>query len=351
MADDAPYDALFFVSFGGPEGPDDVIPFLENVTRGRGVPPERLREVAKQYDLFGGKSPINDQNRALIAALEQELERKGPRLPIYFGNRHWAPTLEDALSEMAADGVKRALAFFTSAYSSYSGCRAYLEDIEKARAQLGVSAPTVHKLRAFWNHPGFVEPLTANVQAALAEIPEARRGDAAVAFTAHSVPVSMAESSDYLLQLREVAAWITSELQPSVPTELVFQSRSGPPTQPWLEPDILDHLDALKAQGVQDVVIAPIGFVSDHMEVKFDLDTQARERAEELGLGMVRAKTVGTAPAFVSMVAELIRERCEPGAEPRWLGSAGPRRVPCAEGCCPAPKRPTRPPAAAPRPG
>lgn len=334
------YDAVFLVSFGGPEGPEDVLPFLQNVTRGRGVPTERLEEVAKQYAVFGGKSPINEQNRALIAALEKELALHGPDLPIYFGNRHWAPTLSEALQEMADDGIERALAFVTSAYSSYSGCRAYLEDIERARQEVGPRAPEVHKVRAFWNHPGFLDPLAANVQAALDEFPPDRRAEAAIAYTAHSIPISMAESSDYLSQLREVAAWIDGALEPARPSRLVFQSRSGPPSQPWLEPDIVDHLDALHEGGVRDVVVAPIGFISDHMEVRFDLDTQAREHATKLGMGMVRAKTVGTAPVFVSMIGELLRERCVPETEPRWVGPSGPRRVPCAPDCCPAPSRP-----------
>ncbi len=335
-----PYDALLFVSFGGPDGPEDVIPFLENVTRGRGVPPERLREVAGNYDLFGGKSPINEQNLALIAALEVELARSGPHLPIYFGNRHWKPTLEDAIGRMANDGVRRAVAFFTSAYSSYSGCRAYREDIEKARAQIGEKAPEIDKVRAFWNHPGFVEPMATNVLRAVEQIPVDRRERIAIAYTAHSIPLSMSEKCDYLAQLREVASLIDDRIDGVRPGELVFQSRSGPPQQPWLEPDIVDHLDALHRQGVADVVVAPIGFICDHMEVLYDLDTQAAERASDLGLNMVRAATVGVDPAFVEMIAELIQERVDPDLPRRTLGSMGPRRVPCAPDCCPAPQRP-----------
>lgn len=339
-----PHDALLFVSFGGPEGPEDVLPFLENVTRGRGVPAERLREVAGNYERLGGKSPLNEQNRALIRALEPELERAGLALPIYFGNRHWNPTLREAIGRMAADGVKRALAFVTSAYSSYSGCRAYLEDIERARAEVGVHAPPVEKLRAFWNHPGFVEPLAANVTRALAAIPAERLGNAALAYTAHSIPVSMSENCDYLVQLREVQGLVDERVKPPVPSRLVFQSRSGPPGQPWLEPDILDHLEDLQRLGTSDVVVAPIGFLSDHVEVVFDLDTQALEKAVELGLHMVRADTVGTAPPFVHMIVELVRERLDPATSPRSLGSLGPRPMPCDADCCPAPRRP-RPPA------
>lgn len=342
IADSGPYDALLFVSFGGPDGPEDVVPFLENVTRGRGVPPERLREVAKNYDLFGGKSPINEQNRALIRALEEELALRGPRLPVYFGNRHWKPTLEEAIAAMAKDGVRRAVAFVTSAYSSYSGCRAYLEDIERARSRVGDAAPQIDKLRAFWNHPGFVEPMAANVQSAIERVPAPRRDRAVVAYTAHSIPLAMSESCDYLAQIRDAAALIDERLQPRLRSELVFQSRSGPPEQPWLEPDIVAHLEALHAGGISDVVVAPIGFICDHMEVVFDLDTQARQRADELGMNLTRAATVGVAPAFVGMIAELVRERIHPVAPRRALGSMGARVVPCAPDCCPTPRHPER---------
>lgn len=345
------YDAILFVSFGGPEKPEDVLPFLENVTRGRGVPRERLREVAKNYDRLGGKSPLNEQNRNLIRALEPELARAGWKLPIYFGNRHWNPTLEEAIGKMASDGVERALAFITSAYSSYSGCRAYREDIERAREAVGPRAPSVEKLRAFWNHPGFVDPLSENVARALASIPAERRDRAVVAYTAHSIPLSMSESCDYLQQLLEVKGLVDGRLEPAVPSELVFQSRSGPPSQPWLEPDIVDHLENLHQTGITDVVVAPIGFLSDHVEVVFDLDTQAQEKALELGMHMVRADTVGTAPAFVQMIVELIGERLDPSREARCVGALGPRAVPCAPDCCPAPRRPARPEGASQRPG
>ena len=335
-----PYQALFFVSFGGPDGPDDVIPFLENVTRGRGVPRERLEEVAENYHLFGGRSPINEQNRALIAALEGELQGAGLDLPIYFGNRHWKPTLAEALEKMAADGIERAVAFFTSAYSSYSGCRAYQEDIERARAEVGATAPTVDKVRAFWNHPGFIEPMARNVADALGRIDEAEREGAVIAYTAHSIPESMSANCDYLAQLEDAAGLIDARLPGSPSSRLVFQSRSWPPQQPWLEPDIVAHLEALHAEGTRAVVVAPIGFICDHMEVLYDLDTQAAQRAGELGMQMERASTVGTDPAFVRMIVELIRERADPHLTPQTVGSLGPRRVPCAPGCCPAPQRP-----------
>lgn len=329
------FDAVLFVSFGGPEAPDEVMPFLENVTRGRNVPPERLREVAKNYELFGGVSPINAQNRALIAALEEELRRSGIDLPVYFGNRNWHPMLEDTMRRMAEDGVRRALAFVTAAYSSYSGCRQYRENIADAQRAAGEAAPEVEKLRQFWNHPGFVEPMAGAVNAAVAALPDERRGATRLVFTAHSIPLSMARTCDYEVQLRDACALVAERLEHPVEWDLVFQSRSGPPSQPWLEPDVCDYLEHLARQGVRDVVNLPIGFVSDHMEVNYDLDTQAREKAEELGIHFVRVPTVGTDPRFVAMIRELIEERIDPAVEPRALGSLGPRPGPCAPDCCP----------------
>jgi ferrochelatase len=328
-----PYDAFLLVSFGGPEGMADVVPFLDRVLTGRDVPPERKREVARHYERFGGVSPINAQNRTLLEALRVELGIHGPRLPVYWGNRNWHPLLAEALEAMAGDGVRRALAFVTSAYSSYSGCRQYLEDIARARAEAGPRAPVVDKLRAFHDHPGFVEANTDRVRAALATLPPARRATARIAFTAHSIPATMASTSDYVWQLRETCALVAA----AVPHErwaLVYQSRSGPPRQPWLEPDILDHLDTLAAEGVADVVVAPIGFVSDHMEVVYDLDIAARERAAALGLGFVRAGTAGAHPALVRMIRELIQERAA-GGERRALGARGARPDVCAPDCCP----------------
>src|SRR5918997_2243188 len=346
-----PYDALLFVSFGGPEGTGEVIPFLENVLRGRNVPPERMREVAHHYELFGGVSPINGQNRRLIAALEQELEREGPRLPVYWGNRNWHPMLADTLRRMRDDGVRSALAFVTSAYSSYSGCRQYREDIERAREAVGDGAPRVEKLRAFYNHPGFVGPNVENLRAALGQIPEGRRAAARVAFTAHSVPSAMAAGCDYERQLLETCR-LVAEGAGAEHWRLVFQSRSGPPTQPWLEPDICDHLRALKDEGAADVGVAPAGFISDHMEVLYDLDTEARQLSEEIGLEMVRAATVGTHPAFVRMIRELILERTSAVAAPLSLGTHGPRQNVCPADCClPADRPPARPTEAAKPPG
>jgi ferrochelatase len=335
------YDAVLLVSFGGPEGMADVMPFLDEVLRGRSVPAERKREVARHYERFGGVSPINAQNRALLAALREELGTHGPRLPLYWGNRNWHPFLADTLRAMAADGVRRALAFVTSAYSSYSSCRQYLDDIARAGAEVGPSAPAVDKLRPFHDHPGFVEANADRLRAALESLPPDRRRTARIAFTAHSIPVAMAAASDYVAQLRETCALVAARVAPA-PWALVYQSRSGSPRDPWLEPDVLDHLAALRAEGVDDVVVAPVGFVSDHMEVAYDLDTEARERAAALGLGFVRAGTAGTHPAFVRMIRELIEERVA-GGERRALGASGPRPDACATDCCSA--RPARPPA------
>ncbi len=343
----AGFDAVLLLSFGGPEGPDDVVPFLENVTRGRGVPQERLEEVAAQYARFGGVSPINAQNRALLAALRAELDRRGRDLPLAWGNRNWAPFVEDTLADLAARGHRRVLALTTSAYSSYSSCRQYLEDIERAQAhvgeQLGPDAvPDVVKVRPYWNHPGFVLATVDRLRAAVDEVPPERRGGTRLVFTAHSIPVAMARTCDYEAQLHDVVAMVSGELAVDLPTDLVFQSRSGPPQVPWLEPDIVDHLRALHGDGVDSVVVAPIGFISDHMEVVYDLDTQAAAAAADLGMTMIRAATVGTHPQFVRGLVDLLDEHLV-GAPPRAVGPLGPRPSPCAAGCCPAPVRPVRP--------
>lgn len=330
---DTRFDALLLVSFGGPEGMDDVIPFLENVARGRNVPRERLEEVARHYELFGGVSPINAQNRALIAALRAELDAHGVDLPIYFGNRNWHPLLPDALREMAADGVERALAFFTSGFSCYSGCRQYRENLYVAQQQVGAKAPEVLRTRMFFNHPGWVEANADHVRAALDAIPEERRPRAHVAFTAHSIPLAMARASRYEDQLRE-SARLVAEAVGSADAALVYQSRSGPPHVPWLEPDILDHLRALAARGVEDVVVSPLGFVSDHLEVLFDLDVEAKQLAGELGLNLVRAPTASTHPAFVAMIRELIQERLDRSREKRALGRFAPAHDVCPADCC-----------------
>ncbi|HEX4167287.1 MAG TPA: ferrochelatase [Bryobacteraceae bacterium] len=336
------YDALLVVSFGGPEKPEDVMPFLENVTRGRGIPRERLLEVAEHYYQFGGKSPINEQCRALIAALRAEFARQQIELPIYWGNRNWHPLLADTLREMRADGVKHALAFATSAYSSYSGCRQYRENLAAAQMEVGEGAPEIDKLRVFYNHPGFVEACSARVQEALARFSRDERAGLRLVATAHSIPCSMAETSDYEKQLRETVRLVAAETSLD-DWDLVYQSRSGPPAQPWLEPDILDHLRSLHAQGVNNVIVAPIGFTSDHMEVVFDLEMEARALAGQLSMKMERAGTAGTHPAFIRAIREIVEERLDPEKPKRAIGVFGPNHDFCPRNCCPAPQRPGTP--------
>jgi protoporphyrin/coproporphyrin ferrochelatase len=326
---DTYFDALLVVAFGGPEGTDDVMPFLENVTRGRNVPRERLEEVAHHYARFGGASPINAQNRALIAALGSELDAHGIDLPIYLGNRNWHPFLADTLRELRDAAAQRVLAFITSAFSSYSSCRQYRENIVDAQAAVGVDAPEVLRLRAFYNHPGFVEANVEHVRAALDEV----GAGAHLVFTAHSIPTAMASRSRYAAQLAETAR-LVAERAGVDEWALVYQSRSGRPQAPWLEPDVCDHIRALAGRGVKDVVVSPIGFVSDHMEILFDLDVEARQAAADVGLGFARAQTAGTHPAFVAMIRELIQERLDPAVPRRALGRFGPSHDICLAGCC-----------------
>jgi ferrochelatase len=316
------YDAILIVSFGGPERREDVIPFLENVLRGRDVPRARMLEVAEHYYHFDGVSPINQQCRELIGALGERVS-----LPIYWGNRNWHPHLADTVRQMAADGIGRALGIATSAYSSYSGCRQYIENIAAARAAAGPTAPEIDKLPPFWRHQGFVAANTERVADALALIPAERRRDARLIYTAHSIPLSMAATCRYEEQLVETARRV-AECAGHEEWDLVWQSRSGPPTQPWLEPDILDHLRALAGNGVRDVVVSPLGFLSDHMEVLYDLDYEAAALCRDLGINFVRAGTAGTHPCVIAMLAELIEER-QSGADLRL----------CAADCCPAPRR------------
>jgi ferrochelatase len=348
-----PYDALFFVSFGGPEGPDDVLPFLENVTRGRGIPRERLVEVGEHYYSFGGVSPINQQNRELIAALEADLAAHGLELPVYWGNRNWDPYLPDALRAMRDDGVRRALCFVTSAYASYSGCRQYRENLAAALAEVGEGAPQLDKLRHYFNHPGFVEPMVDATVAGLEELPEQVRRDARLLFVTHSIPTAMDETSGpdghaYSTQHLDVAATIAAEVARRTGVrrahDLVYCSRSGPPSQPWLEPDVNDAIEELSGAGVPGVVMVPIGFISDHMEVKYDLDTEAMQTAARLGLPAARAATVGTAPAFVAMIRELVLERvaAETGTTTGRpvVGALGASHDVCPLGCCPNLRQP-----------
>jgi len=349
------YDAFLLVSFGGPEGPDEVMPFLENVVRGRNVPRARLEAVAEHYHHFGGRSPINEQNRALIVALEEEFRGHGIELPIYFGNRNWRPYIADALRRMRADGVRRALGFFTSVFTCYSSCRQYCEDVEAARREIGDAAPTVDKLRPFFDHPGFIEAMADRVRAALKQVPEGRREAAPLVFTTHSIPRAMAERSAYEEQFAETSRRV-AEAVGQARWHLAYQSRSGPPTQPWLEPDIREVLDSLRkgdrhllperpegcfAQKVPvpfsapvDVVVVPIGFLSDHLEVLWDLDNEAEEHAASIGLSMVRAGTVGTHPRFVAMIRELVAERIEGRGHPRPLGVPGSCGKVCPPDCC-----------------
>ena len=344
------YDAFLLVSFGGPEGPDDVMPFLQNVTRGRGVPPERLAHVAEHYYAFGGVSPINQQCRDLLAAVRADFGASGLSLPVYWGNRNWSPYLADTVRAMAADGVRRAVAFVTSAYSSYSSCRQYLEDIERARAAVGPGAPQIDKIRRFFNHPGFIGPFAEHARAALASLPSDVRDDAHLVFTAHSIPVAMADSSGprggrtYVAELTEAARLMAERVGGAHPWTLAYQSRSGPPSVPWLEPDVRDHLAELAKSGTSAVVVIPAGFVSDHMEVRYDLDIEAARAAEELGLAFARAATPSTHPRFASMITELVRERLAwpddpaPDGLPAALGTMGRPSHMCPADCCGGPR-------------
>jgi len=327
-----PYDAILLVSFGGPEQSDDVMPFLENVVRGRNVPRERLLEVAEHYHHFDGRSPINDQNRALLAALQQELAAHGPDLPIYWGNRNWHPFLADTMRQMKADGVRKAVAFVTSAFSSYSGCRQYKENIAKAQEEAGPGAPVIDKIRVFYNYPEFHDVIAQEARDAIAQLPALLQPDTRILFTAHSIPLSMAKGCQYVQQLEEACSAVARLLH-TTNYRLVYQSRSGPPSVPWLEPDILDAIRQMHADdGVKAVTLVPIGFVSDHLEVLYDLDTEAKQLCDELGIAMTRAATAGTHPLFVRMIRILIGERIEGGGILPGL---------CGVDCCLPPARPT----------
>ncbi|HEY0903160.1 MAG TPA: ferrochelatase [Marmoricola sp.] len=347
-----PYDALLLVSFGGPERPEDVVPFLRNVTAGKDIPAARLAEVGAHYDLFGGRSPINDQNRALLAAIREDFASNGIDVPVYWGNRNWDPYLADTLGKMAADGVSRAACLLTSAYSSYSGCRQYRENLADAVAEVP-GAPHLDRLRAYFNHPGFVEPNVDAALASLALLPDAVRREAHLVFVTHSIPTTMNATSGpigeaYAHQHRSVAEEISDRVREETghryPSALVYCSRSGPPSVPWLEPDVNDHLRVLADRDVPAVVLVPIGFVSDHMEVVYDLDVEAMATARELGLACERAATAGVDPRFVAMVRDLLLERAaaERGEDPvrASLGAVPPAWDVCATGCCPNPRGP-----------
>ena len=307
------YDAILVVSFGGPEGPDEVMPFLDLVLAGRPVPAPVKARIAERYARFGGVSPINQHNRDLIAALASELARRGTDLPVYWGNRNWSPMLADTVAQMRDDGVSRAVGFATSAFGSYSGCRQYAEDIERARASVGPDAPVVRKVPPFWDQEGFLSAMAHNLAAARQAEPAAP-----VVFTAHSIPESMADTAPYEAQLDEACRRVAARASAGE-WSLAYQSRSGPPRVPWLEPDIGDELDRLADAGADAVIVVPIGFVADHMEVVYDLDTEARQRADMLGLRLIRVPTVGTHPAFVKMIADLV---------------LSPPPAPCPVDCC-----------------
>ncbi len=325
------YDAVLIVSFGGPEGPDDVMPFLDNVLRGLDVPTAVKARIAKRYERFDGVSPINAETRAFIEALEAALAARGPHLPVYWGNRNWHPLLPDTVRRMAADGVRDAIAYVTSTFSSYSGCRKYREDLYDAVQGLS-GAPRIDKLRAGYNHPGFIEAVTDRVRDALERAPAARE-PGALLFTAHSLPLSMAKGAHYQAQLREACGLVGQALGIES-WQLVYQSNNASYGEPWLEPDIADALVTVREAGHAEVVVAPIGFVCDHMEVVLDLDVEARQKAETLGLRLVRAGTVGSHPAYVEMVRDLILERMSANPERRWLGTRGPNFDWCPPDCC-----------------
>ena len=355
--DPAPYDALLLVSFGGPERPADVVPFLENVTRGRGIPRERLEEVGRHYHLFGGRSPINDLNRDFLAAVVEDFRGAGLQLPVYWGNRNWDPYLREALTAMRDDGVQRALCLLTSAYSSYSGCRQYRENLADAVAEVGEGAPRLDRIRHYFNHPGFVEPMVDATLAALAELPAGARNDARILFVTHSIPTSMNDASgsggayleQHLSMASEVSERVRQQTGHRFGGELVFCSRSGPPHVPWLEPDVGDRILELAKDGVPAVAVVPIGFVSDHMEVVYDLDVEARQVAEDAGIGYARAATAGVDPRFVAMVRELVLERAAaerataeraPTPDRPAVGSLGASWDVCPAGCCANPRGP-----------
>ncbi len=336
----AAYDAVLVVGFGGPEKREDVIPFLENVLRGRNVPRERMLEVAEHYYHFGGASPINAQTRAVIEALREELAAHEIPLPIFWGNRNWHPLLADTMQQLADEGKQRVLGLVLAAYSSYSSCRQYREDIERAREAVGEKAPQVDKIRVFFNHPDFIAANVDRLSLAMKKFSAEQRERAFLVFTAHSLPMSMAETSAYEAQLLETCRLVAERVGiPEDRYRLVYQSRSGRPQDPWLEPDVCDYLRKLNTRGIQDVLVMPVGFLSDHMEVLFDLDEEARQVCAEQGLNMVRVETVGTHPKFIGMLRQLIDERLSDAPDRKAVGNFPPSHDVCPIDCCPAPVR------------
>ncbi len=314
---DSRFDALLVLSFGGPEGPDQVMPFLENVTRGRGIPRERLESVAEHYLHFDGVSPINGINRALIEVVRAQLAERGETLPVYFGNRNWHPFVEDTVAEMTADGITRAAVFTTSAWGGYSGCTQYQEDIARARAAVGAGAPELVKLRQYFDHPLLVEMFADAIAAAAAGLPESVRAEARLVFTAHSIPMRAVDRCGPGLYPRQVAyaSGLIAAAAGYPDHDLVWQSRSGPPQVPWLEPDVGDHLSVLAEGGTKAMIVCPVGFVADHIEVIWDLDSELAEQALELGVALARATTPNAQPRFASMALSLLDEVRE-GREP-----------------------------------
>ena len=348
------FDAILFSSFGGPDGQEDVIPFLRNVTRGRGIPDERLEEVAGHYRALGGRSPITAQNEAMITALEAELARRGIDLPVYFGNRNWAPYNAEAVRSLHADGHRHALGLVTSAYSSYSSCRQYREDFGMVLEETGLADEvTIDKVRVYFNHPGFLEPVVDGVARALASLAaEGHDADRVrVLFSTHSVPTAMAAASGpeetrvegsggwYVEQHLSACRWVMEQLHDDAPElpdwQLVYQSRSGAPHIPWLEPDVNDVIEGLAEEGAADaVVVVPIGFVTDHVEVVWDLDTEAKETAQEKGLAFRRVATSGEDPRFIAALADLVQERLDPRFPRRVVTDFGGTPDVCGANCC-----------------
>jgi len=333
------FDSLLLLSFGGPENSDDVMPFLRNVTAGRGVPDERLAVVAEQYELFGGKSPINELNQQLLSALDEELASRGHEMATFWGNRNWHPFVTDSIADLKSLGHTSTVCLVTSAFSSYSGCRQYHEDLDRARNEVP-GAPNIERVRVYWDHPDFL----GTAAELLAESRDAAglSSETPVLHSAHSLPLSMAANCDYQQQLNEAAAIVNELAGMRGPYEVVFQSRSGPPSVPWLTPDIDQRIHELAEQGTQELLVHPLGFVADHMEVLFDLDTQSAAAAKEAGVKMVRTPTVGTHPRFVSMLVDLVEEAAGLRADRPSLSKSGPRPDKCNSQCCPAPTRPGR---------
>jgi protoporphyrin/coproporphyrin ferrochelatase len=329
------YDALLVISFGGPEKPEDVLPFLESVARGKNVPRARLLEVAEHYEMFGGESPVNAQVRAIIASLVARLNAEGPRLPVYWGNRHWHPLLADTLQDIAEDGVRRALAFVTSPFGSYAGCRQYLDAIAEARGQIGPDAPQVDRLRLFYNHPGFIDAVADRAQEALTRLAEPDRHAAKLVFTVHSLPAAMARASAYEAQLAEACRLVAERLGRGQ-WDLCYQSRSGPPSEPWLEPELGRQIVAWhQARQLEALALVPIGFLLENMELVYDLDVEIAGLCEQIGVTMVRAAAAGNHPRVVEMIRLLVEERLDPTNPRLALGTHGPSHDICPAECCP----------------